>query len=390
MSVPDHLRLTPHELCIAVPIGQAPDVLSLPLPNGRSPRAALEDAVAGALARPPCLVSFSGGRDSSAILALACHVARTRGLEAPIAVTHRFPQAPETDEREWQEVVVGRARPEGWLRLEWTDELDMLGPRALAVLDRHGPLFPHNAHFMDLMVERAAGGSLLTGVGGDELFGTTARPLATALCFARRRPARRELRRLALELAPRALRVEVGARRSPFAGLDWIRPAARVQIGRAFAAAEAEHPLRWDRGLAHFWSSRYARAALATLEALGEAHGTRVISPFFDPGVLAACAARFGAAGMRSREDGLRELHGDLLPERLIERRGKARFDAPLFGPVSRTFVERWSGDGVDGRLVDTAALRAQWRSERPAGNSFALIHRAWLAERGDGRASVS
>ncbi|MGH3092626.1 MAG: hypothetical protein ACRDOG_09935, partial [Gaiellaceae bacterium] len=46
----------------------------------RSPRHSLEDAVRPALLRPPCAVSFSGGRDSSLVLAVAAHVARSDGL----------------------------------------------------------------------------------------------------------------------------------------------------------------------------------------------------------------------------------------------------------------------------------------------------------------------
>ena len=48
----------------------------------RDPRRALEHVVREALLRPPCGVAFSGGRDSSAVLAVAAHVARRDGLPA--------------------------------------------------------------------------------------------------------------------------------------------------------------------------------------------------------------------------------------------------------------------------------------------------------------------
>src|SRR3954463_11820790 len=46
----------------------------------RSPQDAMAAALGAALARPPCLISFSGGRDSSAMLAMAANIARREGL----------------------------------------------------------------------------------------------------------------------------------------------------------------------------------------------------------------------------------------------------------------------------------------------------------------------
>ena len=80
---------------IITPKPQAPKL-------GRSGRArpldAIEDVIRPALLRPPCLVSFSGGRDSSAILATATAIARRDGLALPIPATYRFPEAPHTQE----------------------------------------------------------------------------------------------------------------------------------------------------------------------------------------------------------------------------------------------------------------------------------------------------
>src|SRR5262245_7497196 len=77
------------------------------LPDERgTPLAALEEAVLPALARPPCVVSFSGGRDSSAVLGVAVRAARRHGLDLPIPTTNRFPSAPGSNEDEWQESVI--------------------------------------------------------------------------------------------------------------------------------------------------------------------------------------------------------------------------------------------------------------------------------------------
>ena len=48
------------------------------------PRPTLERILLGALQRAPCVVAFSGGRDSSALLAEATRVARVHGLEDPV------------------------------------------------------------------------------------------------------------------------------------------------------------------------------------------------------------------------------------------------------------------------------------------------------------------
>ena len=52
-----------------------------------------------------------------------------------------------------------------------TDELDFVGPIAAEGLRRHGVLFPANAHMIVPLAREARGGSLLTGVGGDDTFG---------------------------------------------------------------------------------------------------------------------------------------------------------------------------------------------------------------------------
>jgi asparagine synthetase B (glutamine-hydrolysing) len=61
----------------------------------------LERVLVRSLQRPPCLVAFSGGRDSAGVLAAASHAARRHGLPLPIPATYRFPGAAEVDESEW-------------------------------------------------------------------------------------------------------------------------------------------------------------------------------------------------------------------------------------------------------------------------------------------------
>lgn len=80
-----------------------------------SPRQALEELVSGYLSCPPCLLAFSGSRDSSALLAVVVSVARREGLPLPIPVTLTYPGAAGTDELNWQHLVIDHcSSPNAW------------------------------------------------------------------------------------------------------------------------------------------------------------------------------------------------------------------------------------------------------------------------------------
>src|SRR5262245_66597824 len=98
------LRPTALEIASGRMYGEYRASADLPAPSrqrGPNPLAALEKAVLPALRRPPCLVSFSGGRDSSAVLAAATRAAGREGLPPPIPITLRVRNAPMAEESEW-------------------------------------------------------------------------------------------------------------------------------------------------------------------------------------------------------------------------------------------------------------------------------------------------
>lgn len=374
-------RPTELELLVNLLLGPDAGAPDPPEPEGIGVRAALERAVLPALRRPPCLVSFSGGRDSSAMLAVAADAARRHGLPDPVPAIMRFPGAPETDETAWQELVIEHLRIEAREVIELRDELDALGPIATAVIGESGVIWPANAYMHVPILECGRGGALITGAGGDELLGTAA---ARSVLIARRRarPRARDALSVPLAAAPRPLRAAVWLRRNAPA-LPWLTPLGVTRASRALAREEVSWPQRWDRSVAHWYRSRAYVALDGALATMAPPRDVLVVNPFLDPRVIAELAAAGGATGFARRTDAMRTLFGDLLPERLVARPNKAAFNSPVWGPAVREFAAAWDGRGVDDRYVDAAELRRGWLSEQPDFGTALLLHSAWLATRG-------
>ncbi len=351
------------------------------------PRAAMAGELAPLLARSPCLVSFSGGRDSSAVLAVATWTARREGLPDPIPVSLRFPGVVSADESHWQELVVAHLGLREWQRIELDDELDLLGDVACAALRAHGLLWPPNAYFHVPMFERAAGGALLTGLDGDGLFADWRWARAEAVLHGRTAPRPRDAVRVALALAPYGVRRALLRRRpAVLSRVPWVKPDARARIAAITGDQAALEPRRFDRRLAWYVRRRYLRLTLHSLDALARPHGVRVGSPLLGAAFLAALARRGGAAGFGDRGAAMRSLFGDLLPDGLLDRRGKAEFGRALWHARARAFAETWDGRGIATDAVDRAVLREAWRAANPPFGASTLLHAAWLyAERGGG-----
>jgi asparagine synthetase B (glutamine-hydrolysing) len=344
-----------------------------------SPRAALEAAVLPALRRPPCLVSFSGGRDSSAVLAVAASLARRHGLPLPVPATNRFPGGVRTDEADWQERVVAHLGLSDWLKLEHQGELDCIGPVARAALRRHGLLWPCNAHFHIPILEAAAGGSVLTGIGGDEALSPSRWARVRAVAARRARPVPRDVLAAAFAFSPRPVRRQVMLRRQNHPW-PWLRPAAIRRVTRALAAEAAGEPVRWRGGFEWLLTSRSLATGKASLALLAADAGARIAHPLLDTTFVAALAALPPAARFERRREAMHMLVGDLLPEELVLRPTKASFDEAFWHESSRAFTASWTGGGVDHQLVDTEALKAIWTSEEPDARTFTLLQAAWLA----------
>lgn len=375
-AAPPGSRLTPLEIASGLVLGTEPADASGSI-EPQAPLAVLEAAVLPALERPPCLVSFSGGRDSSSVLALAVTIARREGLRPPVPVTLRFPGIEEADETEWQERVVAYLRLDDWLRHEPGDDLDAIGPVATRVLERHGLLWPFNTYVHAPLLEDARGGSLLTGVGGDELFERAASDRVSALLARRARPKPRDILRVGLAAAPWRVRRRVLERRSPLR-LTWLRPVAQRALAREWATEAAHEPRRLGRRAAWWPRQRTLRVAVRSLGTLAAEEDVHIAHPLTAPG-LAAAILRDREFAFADRKGRLRGVFGGLLPDELYARRSKASFNRAFFGAHARAFVEAWDGQGVDAEFVDVDALRAVWHEEIPDGRSYLLLQSVWL-----------
>lgn len=346
------------------------------------PMTALEDAIRPALRRPPCGVAFSGGRDSSFVLAVATRLARREGHPDPLPITRRFPEVPETDETDWQELVVRHLALTDWQRLAFTDELDIVGPFAAPLLREFGVMWPASFASDLPMFDVVAGGSLIDGEGGDDVLGDEGfrvEPLAR-LIHRPRALNRWRLRQALAAIAPKALRLKRARRSLVPIGMEWLRPEPWAEFVDTVAASLAEEPLPLDAALRRIPRQRAQTEAARTTAALAARHDVAVDSPLIAPGFVAALAADEGWLGHGDRTATLRRLAADLLPDQVLTRRTKGNFTIAYLGAPTRSFVREWDGTGLDDNIVDVDRLRELWLGDSPPAPTASLVQAAWLA----------
>jgi asparagine synthase (glutamine-hydrolysing) len=341
-------------------------------------RETLEALLRPALARTPCMVAFSGGQDSSAVLAVATDVARRAGLEDPIPLTFRYPDHPRTWETEWQELVVRHLALEEWKIVEFRAEFDVLGSMARETLRRHGLFWPPNAHTRIPMLDAARGGSLLSGNGGDEVFGAVVRPKKmTRVQMFRSMPPRRASMTILVNALPPRWRTLVQYKHG--LRFPWLRPGPRREVRRRFVD-NAIRLRREGNYLESLGRSRYLELQQAIREALTEDTDVNLVEPFFEPKFLTALSAVTPPAGFPSRNAAMEHFFGDLVPHKLLRRTSKAVFTESFWGTDSRGFAKRWDGGGLDPSLIYPDLLRSQWLRPLPDLRSATAMQAAWLA----------
>lgn len=346
-----------------------------------TPVAALALAIERNLDGVPPAVAFSGGRDSSLLLAVAALVCRRAGVGPPLPITLCMPTpVAEADERRWQELVLKHLRIPDWHRIPVGDELDLVGPYARRHLLRDGLLFPANAHSVIPMLEAAGERRLIVGLGGDELLSPQQWRPVHDLLGRRRGLQRRDLVRLLAVAVPRGVR---GMLRPSCAGeleeMQWLRPATRRRLD-GLARRGFEEPVLWGAAIRHAAARRDVLLPFRAMQHLARAGGHRVEAPLLDPGFVAAYSRAGGVSGWANRTATMNALARDLLPADVLGRTSKAYFNRVFFGEHARAFAASWSGEGLDERLIDPEALRREWLSEVPDFRTSLLLQSAWLA----------
>jgi len=371
-----YLHLTPLEVATGVVVGR--EDAAAPVSNARhTPLEALGQAVLPALLRPPCVVAFSGGRDSSAVLAVALEVAKREGLPEPVALTRRWPAYPGTDETYWQELVVKALGVRHWERVD-LEESDVIGPLAGDSLRRRGVLWPPFAHALTVLFARASGGSLVTGEGGDEVLGARRCSPFRNLLGPKTRRARRQVKRALVSLGPRPVR-EWGVRHRYPDLASWLVPDLRRDFLRSFVEDQASEPWSWAASLRWHLRSRSVVLGTRNLEVLAGESGAVLSQPLLDPGFISALARAGGPLGFHDRTAAMRSVFHDLLPDELLRRNTKAFTTSVVFGEWSRRFMGTWDGKGVDSSMVDIESLRLAWSEPSPPPNTALLLQQAWL-----------
>lgn len=325
------------------------------------PLAALEAAVLPAVQRSPCVVSFSGGMDSSLVLAVATRVARRHGLPDPIPATWRFDDAPAAAESDWQEAVFTALGLAEWSQLRAGEELDLIGPIAARLLRRYGVVHPPNLHLHLPIIELARGGSLLTGFGGDQILSGWVPPPRTA---GSRLPDRARVR----------LRDLRGKNQLP-----WLRPEISRMMQRRRLGERRSQPTDLEQRMA--WHRR-RRDVLITGAQFGEIaadHEVHVVHPLLDSSFHRALAGWSLPPGQRGRAQAMRRIAEDTLPPEVWQFRRKATFLEVVVRSTTKDFIRGCSPDGEDTDWIDEVALQRMWQQPGVLLGSAMLVQQKWL-----------
>lgn len=340
-----------------------------------SPRQALESIVESAFTGAPVYVLFSGGRDSSAVLALAVLIARRLGADDPIPVTGQHPEAPRSSESEWQDLVLDHLKIKERVILEFRGEQSLLGDAARAGLARHGLLWPPALHLHGAIYRQLAPGIVLSGEGGDlAIEGRRITKLEEAV---RKRWIRTSIRE-AIDLA-RVRKTQKQISDTILMASPWLTAEGRRLLPEV--VRPLKEPLAWSRSLRAVVEARPAAMSRTNFAGVVHAHGHDPVNPFDDETFFSALEAAGGFWGFGGRTEMMRFLFSDLLPDAILSRTTKAAFNETRWTPVEREFAAAWTGSGVDEGLVDPERLRNEWLNDSPSPLSSVSLHAAWLAD---------
>jgi len=380
VPVATYEQLTWTETMLGMPVGPS---TSHPVGPVGTARDVLEDIVRKSLQGDrPHYVLFSGGRDSSALLALAVHVARREGLKEPQPVIVRHPDSPESDEQNWQDLVLDHLDLPDQVVIEMHGDQGLLADAARGAMRRRGPVWPAAVQGHGAIYRHLEPGVIISGEGGDMVL--TGHRLNTVRIMLSR-PDRRTLRNGLRALRPASLtrlHAKDGMARGTLPSPRWLREPGRLAYAEALSALLAT-PLRWDSATRHAGLNRSVCVGMANFEAEVAAHGSVSVNPLADLAFVEALARDGGMLGWGDRTAIFRRLFGDLLPDSVLARGTKAAFNSTRWGEQERQFAHEWDGHGFDEAWIDAEALRVEWLAERPHPISGFLLQVAWAISQG-------
>lgn len=331
--------------------------------------------------RGPCYIPFSGGRESSMLIAIGTRYARRHGYRDPVPITLRSPDLGSAEQIRLQERVIAHVGLTDWERVELKENLDLIGEVAARTLLRTGPLWPPNAYMMVPLLEAARDGVFVLVTGFSDFFSYWCWAPLSSLLAGHRRPAPRDVALLGAMLMPAPMRARMARRRGVPPPMPWLRAPAEQRALAMMARRQAEVPVHFDRAMRTQVTHRCFDTAARTIRGLGEAFGTTTDLPLCRPEVVASLSSAGGWRGFDGLTDLLQRLCGDLLPAGALAARSGPDLTRMFFGERTREFAASWDGGGLDESLVDPEMLRRNWLSDRPDSRTACLLQHAWLSE---------
>lgn len=377
----NRVGLTPLDLACGMPLGTRQVDLPPPPPHATLERAIelLCELVFSDDRRVYSI--FTGGRESSAHLAVGTGFARRRGYADPIPLTLRHPALDSAAHIENQERVVGHLRLQDWAIVEVSDDLDLIGPAAARVLLGAGLVWPPHLHTLLPLFERSRDGVLNIASGLVDFFAFWRwAPLASVLA-GHRRPTPRDVGLFLTTLVPASARARIARRRGIPPPMPWLRPDAERRVLSMLTGRQAHVPLRFDQAALTQVTHRCGSVGLASIDALAALTGATVAQSAASLDLIGTFARAGGWHGFGSQADMLDRIAGHMLPEGALEPRRSPDPSGVYFGERSRGFAAAWSGDGLDPTIIDPVALRKEWLSDQPDWRSAGLLQYAWLIQ---------
>jgi asparagine synthetase B (glutamine-hydrolysing) len=369
-------RPTELEIAAGAVVGFLEESPELPVER-LQPRVVVAQIIRDALLTGPCYVSFSGGRDSSVILAIALDVARREGFPAPVPITNRYLGVSGAEEDYWQNLVIQYLGIKEWVILERREDADLLGPAGSEGLRRFGVLWPAPIFLAKPLEETARGGTVVTGEGGDEYLGNRR---LSALRRALQNPfaVRRGLSEAAGAMIPTELIRRSRKRTFALDTVPWLKSPYRETFLDQLADEMVE-PRSSRRALARLLARKSPAMGSVNRAAVARQRNVRYVDPLSHPRLAASIAWKYGRLGPAGRTQVLRQEFGTLLPDEIISRNSKAFFNHVYFGAGTRAFVAGWDGTGVDPSMVDADRLRQAWQEPLIDSQTALLLQSAWL-----------